>query len=205
MAGLLLVVVFSGCASTGADRDARPTAEVWRVVENSDGHPPITFSFLEPFETYSGVFPRVEGELHFGHGGATGWFRVAIMEVTLGEADLDANVRNNMEMLAGGKFPTSTFTVRSIVGARKEYASEIPVTLFGGLELKDATAALIAPATIQDVEQDGKTLRRFRGQFMIEQLRERFRIIGPGAESDPAGNRVEVRFDVTLVRAKDSH
>lgn len=155
------------------------------------------FSFPAPFQSYAGEFPRVEGELRVGEDGTTGWFRVSIMEVALGEAELDKNVRNNMEMLAGRLHPRSTFTVLSMTPPNPNAAGPVDVVLHGELELKGMKVRVKAPAVL--TLDKGKPAR-LRGGFSIESLRERFSITGPGVEGEIAGDRVEVMFDVCLTR-----
>jgi len=197
---MLPAVASLGCHATGAKYGMSRSVEVWRVDPASSEKPPVWFSFPEPFQIYAGEFPRVEGELRFDDQGASGWFRVPILEVTLGEADLDSNVRNNMEMLAGKQHSTSTVSVRAIRGLGPDLRSGASVTLLGELELKGVKVTIQSPATLEESGSDGARFRTLRGRFVIDRLRERFNILGPGTDDEPQGDRVEVFFDVTLAR-----
>lgn len=188
----------AGCQTTKPMAKSSPATEVWQVDRDLSARPPVWFSFPKPFDTYAGEFPRVEGELRVHDGTVEGWFRVRIMDVTLGEEELNKNVRHNMEMLAGGAHPTSTFTVRSI-SPWKSLADRATEDLFvGELELKGITVPIKAPA-VMDFSKSGRL--RLKGGFVIESLKERFAIVGPGVEGETEGDRVEVLFDVTLLRS----
>ena len=191
----LVFSVLSGCQANAPHTARTPDFELWRVVAGSSAKPPVWFSFPKPFESYAGEFPRVEGELRIDEHGTTGWFRVSIMEATLGEEELDKNVRNNMEMLAGGKYPVSTFHVLSMTPAKPNANGPVDVVLRGELDLKGIRTQVKAPAVLT-LEKSKPA--RLRGGFSIESLRERFSIVGPGVEGEPSGDRVEVMFDVNL-------
>lgn len=193
------IPMLAGCQTPPTLPASAPCGEVWRVDVEASAHPPVWFSFPKPFESYAGEFPRVEGELRVSGAGASGWFRVSIMEVTLGEEELDKNVRHNMEMLAGTLHPRSTFTVLAITPRLPNTDAPIDVVLQGELELKGIRAPVKAPAVMTFAK--GKPAR-LRGGFSIESLRDRFSVVGPGVEGEPAGNRVEVMFDVGLVQDK---
>jgi polyisoprenoid-binding protein YceI len=192
-----MVPVMTGCQTASTHSAKRPVSEVWRVDAESSATPPVWFSFPKPFESYAGEFPRVDGELRIGDDATTGWFRVSITEVTLGEEELDRNVRSNTEMLAGSRFPRSTFTVLAMVPPRPGRSWPVDVVLHAELELKGIRMQVTAPAVL--TFESGKTAR-LRGGFSIESLREKFDVVGPGVDGEPAGNRVEVMFDVSLKR-----
>lgn len=166
-------------------------------MEPREDEAPIKFSFPKPFESYAGEFPRVHGECLVHKSGTTCGFLVFIMDATLGEDELDNNVRNNAEMLAGGRFPSSTFLIRSMAPSVAQLDKPIDLVIDGALQLKGVTVPIKAPARWTPIHRD---LVRFKGGFVIESLRERFTISGPGVEGDPAGDRVEVTFDVNLSR-----
>lgn len=197
---LWICVLLSGCQAASTDPARTRRFEVWRVDPGSGAKPPVWFSFPKPFESYAGEFPRIEGELRVGEDGTTGWFRVSILEVTLGEEELDKNVRNNLEMLAGKLHPRSTFTVHSMTASKPSQDDPVDVLLHGELELKGTRVRVKAPAVW--TTDKGKPAR-LRGGFSIESLRERFSIVGPGLEGEVSGDRVEVMFDVGLVRDAD--
>jgi len=178
----------------------------WRVERSPDSAAPVGFAFPPPFDNYAGVFPSLDGRLNWREDahfvGAHGWFKVSILDVTTGENALDRNIRNNVEMLQGGQFPTSTFTVRSISSSRAclESGKAVAVTLEGQFELKGVVVDLTVPASIAlQTDSGGGRRLRLAGCFFIEQLRERFNISGPGTDDEPAGNRVRVEFNVVLV------
>lgn len=119
----------------------------------------------------------------------------------MGAAELDANVRNNVEMLEGRRFPASSFRLESIESQASalQPGQESKVTLHGRLELKGVTVPLRAAGSmeLQEAAGEGRALH-LRARFVIEQLRERFAIAGPGGENEPAGNRVSVEVNAHL-------
>ncbi len=185
-----------------------PSVQVWRVAPRNDSDPPpARFTFDAPVDNYAGEFARLTGELRLSGDldlrGAGGAFEAHILDLTMGEKDLDANVRNNVELLCGKQFPVSTFTIRSIDGAgdRLRHNSANDVTLHGELTLKGVTIPLAVPAVLEPrTDTDGRRTIRLRASFAIEQLRARFNIYGPGGENEPAGDRVRVNVDTLLVR-----
>lgn len=208
----------AGCRAPGApvtpsheSTSIKVNVRQWRVERSSSSPAPVRFAFPPPFENHTGVFPSLDGRLYCAEGGslagAHGWFTVNILDVTTGEDDLDQNVRHNVEMLQGKTFPTSTFTVRSISSSRStlESGETVSVTLEGPLELKGVVVDLIVPASITlQLDSAGGRRLRLAGRFFLEQLRERFRIAGPGTNDGPSGNRVTVEFDVVLVPVEPS-
>ena len=178
------------------------------MIDESDEHdsPMIRFHFPPPHDAYAGEVRRVQGMLHldeeFRLGGNGGWFGVDVMDVTLGEPDLDENVRNNVEFLSGKRFPISTFHLREIAVDRDRLirGRRADVTLHGDFSLKGVTIPLSVPALLE-VESDpnGRFVLHLSGSFVLEELRQTFGIAGPGAEDDPAGNRLLFELQFTLV------
>jgi len=213
LAAVVLLLAF-GCQRPGPAAEEFPRREfrTWVVAPQGTAQPPpVHFAFAPPVDDYAGEFQRMTGELRLRDDlcldGARGSFSVSIFDLTMGDADLDANVRNNVEMLEGGRFPASTFRLNSIEGkaACLRVGEPTAVTLHGGLKLKGVAIPLAVAGTIEPRRgEDGSIILQLTGKFIIENLRERFSIFGPGGENEPAGNRVTVEVDVMLRQISNS-
>ncbi|MBI3834963.1 MAG: YceI family protein [Planctomycetes bacterium] len=180
---------------------------IWRVVSpQSEGNPPIRFHFAEPEDSYAGEFPLVRGWLSMNpdaiEDNFTGQFDVETKDVTMGEPDLDSNVRNNVEFLQATAFPISSYVVRSLAAndRRLEEGRPVPITMHGTFKLKGVETPLDVRATLRRVAKSQPERILLSGSFEIERLRDRFHISGPGTEDDPAGNQVQVDFNIELAR-----
>jgi len=200
-----------GCHSTRVGESNGRTI-VWMIDESHEHDSAvIRFHFPPPHDAYAGEVRRVQGILHldeeFRLGREGGWFSVDVMAVTLGEPDLDENVRNNVEFLYGKKFPISRFHLREIAVDRDRHirGRRADVTLHGDFSLKGVSIPLSVPAMLEVAkEPNGRPGLDLLGSFVLEDLRETFGISGPGDEDDPAGNRLLFEFQFRLVRRPSS-
>jgi len=192
-------------------RTTDPRVTIWKIDESrKDGSSVIRFHFPPPQDVYAGEVGRVRGELYLGDDflldRSGGWFSVDVMDVTLGEPDLDENVRNNVELLSGKRFPTSTFRVRSITAdqGRIVPGRRAEVTLHGDFELKGVTIPLSVSASLEfAIDSNDRSALWMSGSFALEALRKTFDIMGPGGGDDVAGDRLHFAFRFTLVRRTD--
>ncbi len=210
--GLTLLAVGFLANGEGCRRGRAGNAErrpiFWVMDESPDNDlPTIRFHFAPPHDAYAGEVRRVQGAIHFDDefrlGRDGGWFSVDVTNVTLGEPDLDENVRNNVEFLFGKQFPVSKYVIRSITAGRERIqgSSPVEITLHGDFQLKGVTIPLSVPAKMEYAKdsRDASVLL-MSGSFSLEKLRETYGISGPGHENDPAGNRLTFEFHFTLVR-----
>lgn len=208
--GLLAVVCFLssliGCHNADRNHLSCPTLPTYRVVDSPPGSPaPIRFRFPPPIEGYSGEVPRVTGWISLGKHGelakARGRFEVDVTDVTLGEADLDMNVRNNAEMLHSELFPVSRFEIDRIESDEVRYTGQYPVdvVLHGTFSLKGVSVPLSAKGRLLP-RPDVKDPFSFQleASFELTDLRETFNIAGPGGENEPAGNRMLFEVSVPM-------
>lgn len=201
------IVIGMGC-HTNRVVDSHRRSFVWKIDESLEQEvAAIRFHFPPPQDAYAGEVRRVQGMLHldedFRLAPEGGWFRVEVKDVALGEPDLDENVRNNVEFLAGKQFPISTFHLREITPKRHRFirGRVAEVILHGDFMLRDVTIPLSAPATLEVVSDPGGCPVLFLcGSFVLEELRQNFGITGPGTEDNPAGNRLLFDFRFRLIR-----
>lgn len=155
----------------------------------------------------AGEVRNVSGRLLLGPSdqlaGVQGRLDVNILEVTMGEPDLDSNVHNNVEFLQAKSFPQSSYEIRSITSAAKTLkpGEPAPVTLHGLFALKGVVVPMDVAAQMKLGKDGAANSLTLEGSFAIEQLRERFHIAGPGAENDPAGDRLLLDFQIQFGRA----
>jgi hypothetical protein len=135
-----------------------------------------------------------------GQGRMSGQFAVRAQDVDMGEDELTQNVRYAAEMLQGEDFPEISFTFQDaslnapVVSGRPSRA-----TLDGAFRLKGVEVRL---STLAEVKATSDSLE-LRGAFELTGLRERFGIVGPGAEDDPAGNMLRFSFEFVLTPADE--
>lgn len=210
---IALLLAMCGCSPSVVSQIRSPqrppdaSLTKWTVRQDVQVEaPPIRFAFATPLEHYAGEIRRAGGELHLRKdlslADAQGSFSVDIFALTMGEPDLDENVRNNVELLAGKKFPISRFTLRRISSDRERLTpgDSIAATLIGDFELKGVRIPLAASAVLElRTENAGPSTLSLTGSFTIESLRETFHILGPSGEDEPAGNRLTVEFHFVLV------
>lgn len=183
------------------------------MIDESDEHSSsvIRFHFPPPHDEYAGEVQRVQGMIHldeeFRLCREGGRFSVDVMDVTLGEPDLDENVRNNVEFLFGKKFPESTLHLRRIIVDRDRFirGRYADVTLNGDFTLKGVSIPLSVTAVLEVVvDPGGFPVLLLGGSFSLENTRETFGIEGPGAEDDPSGDRMLFEFRFRLVQCSRS-
>jgi polyisoprenoid-binding protein YceI len=178
-------------AFTRSDPTARATQRLERyvVIGPAPGEAaPIRFEFPPPEDAYRGEVRRVRGELLLGtfrnERGSHGWFEVDITDVTMGDADLDENVRFNIEFLEGRRFPLARFDVDKVTESPSREGSEQVrhVALFGRFTLKGRTVPLHVKGRIRPVgDENGPGELVLETSWTLDQLSERFNIIGPGS------------------------
>jgi len=179
----------------------------WIVAERRPSQEPLVrFGFPPPQDAYRGEVGSVRGELFFGEGGllsdAKGYFEVSVVDVTMGEPDLDDSIRTNAVFLQSSKYPTSRYEIARVrvEGDRVVVRQRMSVTLEGAFELKGVSVPLDVQATIEPAHAvDGSVELHLAGAFELENLRETFHISGPGDETDAAGNRMWFNFHFVLV------
>lgn len=206
LAGLFLML--AGCALRN-DR-ARPTLRAneetggaasarWVLRSRANGEPAqVRFHFPPPENSYAGEVGRISGRIEHG-ASVTGLFEVQISDVTMGEPDLDQNVRNNVEFLNGKTHPVSSFRLDSIVVPRDPAnAAKRSVILVGEFQLKGISVPLKADATLTRKETTPPELV-LAGTFTLDRLRERFSISGPGGDKSESGNRLQFEFEFHFV------
>lgn len=170
---------------------------------------PIRFEFPPPEDAYRGEVRRVRGELLLGAArrgpGARGWFEVDVTDVTMGDADLDENVRFNIEFLEGRRFPLARYDVDHVIEVQEP---ERLVTLVGRFTLKGRTVPLQVEGRIRPAgDENGPYQWVFETSWTLDRLSERFNIIGPGSpvadEDEPSGrpgDRLNFHLHVFLQR-----
>jgi len=185
-------------AQRRCDPVAVPWPRKWHVApRRSNAPPPIRFRFPPPLNEYSGEVSLLKGDLTLGEGGslaeATGAFEVDIAHVTMGEPDLDENMRNNVEALESKRFPQSRFVLQRIQSTSPALEPEtaVPAILQGTFELKGVKTPLAAMGTIRAMQDAAGAARlEFDLRFRLEQLQEKFGIVGPSGPQETAGNQL---------------
>jgi len=184
---------------------ANSQSNTWQVMDpHFEDNTPIRFHFAPPANNFVGEFPRVRGWLRLNpddlKASASGQFEVGVADITMGEEDLDSNVRNNVEFLQSQTFPISSYVVQGITADRLklETGAPVPITMRGKFTLKDVEIPLDVRGRLTRIVDPPPERIVLTGSFAIDRLRERFHIAGPGAEDDPAGNQVVIDFTIHL-------
>lgn len=178
----------SGLASSAITTQSQPPVRYIVAGPVPADAASIRFEFPPPEDAYRGEVRRVRGELVFGdlqqQSASRGWFEVDITDVTMGDADLDENVRYNIEFLEGRRFPLARFEVDRLIeeSAAKDPESGRRVVLEGQFTLKGRTVPLSVHATLRPTGGDPRRADLIlETRWTLEKLEERFGIIGPGS------------------------
>lgn len=207
----ILLILIAAALSWGGCRFSQPresagagsarSAGRWEA-KAGQGISEILFSFPVPHEAYAGEVRAGRGWVESDAGGRLrGEFTVRVDDVDMGEADLNQNIRYAAEMLRGKDFPEISFAFEDAqpAGRLAPEAGPVDAVLEGTFRLKGVAVGLRVPARLQLVPAASGSELDLRGSFELAQLRERFGISGPGAENDPAGDRVRITVHFVLV------
>ena len=206
------LVAVGGCARM--DSASRPRSnsarahgvDAWVIAGHDGSTSQIRFRFPPPHDAYGGAVNRIVGGLflqtHPGESLGLGSFVVSVRDVDMGEADLNQNVRYNAEFLRGQDFPNISYSIESITARPSdgEDRGSTLVTLHGRFKLKGVEIPLRIEATFtRDRDDAGRARLLMTGKFSLEKLQETFGVFGAGEPGDPAGDRLLLEFDFTLV------
>jgi len=179
----------------------------WVVVTPGPGAPPaVQFAFAAPQDAYHGEATRVSGTLKLavdadGSGviaGATGRFAADPASVTMGEADLDAEIHGSILDVAA--YPESFFALESVEAepVSPGFGVLTPAVLRGMFTMKGHTVPLTVTASLEPVTAaDGAVRLVLDARWTLGLLRP-FGIDGPSGNQE-LGDTLE--FSARLVFA----
>ncbi len=206
----IVVALLVGCqtpshhSQAGGDpRRAPPIERRYRVVDPPIGdRPPIRFRFPPPVDDYKGEAAKLRGEFlaceQPAKGVPAGWFEVIVTDVTMGEPELDSNIRFNVEALEGKRFATIRYVVEFVdcpAGNPGDRSERTPIVFHGRFEMKGRSVPLVVNGWM-DAPQvtPGSAERILSAGWRLGSLKEIFGIVGPGGPDEPAGDRMD--FDL---------
>ena len=168
----------------------------WVMVASGPGQrPAVQFAFAAPLDAYRGEATRVSGRLTLGQGaegadgarggvigGATGRFSADPASVTMGEADLDAEIRASM--LDVIRHPESFFVLERTEAraVAPDFGVLAPAVLHGRFTMKGHTVPLVVTASFEPITTaDGDLRLVLDGRWPLGLLRP-FGIDGPSGD-----------------------
>lgn len=180
---------------------AAPLARSWRVASpHADDPPQLQFHFAPPLDGFTGEVQQVGGELRLSDdltlAGATARFEADPASITMGEPLLDDEM-HGPAMLDAARFPTSTWTLRSVDISDQPlaYGRAVQATLDGKLTLKGRTVPLRVRCQFEPtVTENGEPRLLMQGTFELGI--KQFGLEGPPG---PAPAMYTMVFDVRLV------
>ncbi len=179
----------------------------WVMVSPGAGAPPaVQFAFPAPYDAYRGEATRVSGTLTLAQGAdgggvlaqATGRFAADPASVTMGEADLDAEIHGSQLDVAA--HPESFFVLETTQAqaVAPAFGVLIPAVLNGQFAMKGHTLPLTVSASFEPVTTaDGDVRLVLDARWSLGLLRP-FGIDGPSGDEE---NGDTLEFEARLVFA----